>query len=730
MLKKLTLSGFKSFGKKTELVFNSKVTAIVGPNGSGKSNISDSFRWVLGEQAFKSIRGKRGEDFIYHGSGTLQRAGQAEVCVVFDNRTRRFNLDVDEIEIARKVFRDGANEYYLNRSKVRLKDIIEFLSQVGIGASSHHIISQGEADRFLLARPDERRVMIEDALGIKIYQYKKQESERKLDKTQANIKEVESVRRELAPHIKYLKKQVDKIDRARQLQDELLGLYRVHFKTEDRYIATEHSRLSASREPLAIRLNEVEEGIVKAEKETEAFEKGVWSDLELQIAQLQDRIAKEAKRKEESYRALGRIEGALASLVRAHTTQEAKTSVRVLISDIGDLDDTVATLLGEAKSEDDITRMRALLLRAGEVFKYFVSRYVEGAPAKEAGEQKEQEVQIKKEIAQHESEVASAVHTAEELERDRLALMQKLEQSKDTGRDARLMLVSLMGERGELVSRIEYLDREIALLDERESANKREIGDAHVLVGRGVFDSVDTLDEPFDVLNKEEHEHRFRKIERMKIQLEDLGGDSESTKKEYEQITERDQHLARELTDLATSAERLDQLIEELTKKLDMEFQHGVKKINDEFSRFFALLFGSGGAHLRFVRPQLTEEEEELGIEAKEGVEIDIDMPKKRVRSLQMLSGGERALTSLALLFAIAHVNPPPFMILDETDAALDEVNSKKYGDIVEDLAKNSQLIIITHNRETMAHAGILYGITMGGDGASKVLSLNFEEAE
>src|SRR4029079_7529838 len=123
------------------------------------------------------------------------------------------------------------------------------------------------------------------------------------------------------------------------------------------------------------------------------------------------------------------------------------------------------------------------------------------------------------------------------------------------------------------------------------------------------------------------------------------------------------------------------------------------------------------------------EESAEDDIEIEEGVEIQISLPHKRVKGLHMLSGGERALTSIALIFAMSQVTPPPFLILDETDAALDEANSRRYGDMLESLSKKSQLILITHNRETMSRAGVLYGVTVGSDGVSKLLSVKFEDA-
>jgi chromosome segregation protein len=190
-------------------------------------------------------------------------------------------------------------------------------------------------------------------------------------------------------------------------------------------------------------------------------------------------------------------------------------------------------------------------------------------------------------------------------------------------------------------------------------------------------------------------------------------------------------------------------LITELDQRLDHEFKSGIVKINSEFQKFFSLMFGGGKAELSVItesRRRKKSDAEDLGEllregqggaemsegveeQGPEGLEVTVSLPKKKVKSLMMLSGGERALTSIALLFAVSQVNPPPFIILDETDAALDEANSKKYGDMIENLSKHSQLILITHNRETMSRAGVLYGVTVGAEGASRLLSIAFEEA-
>jgi chromosome segregation protein len=148
-LTSIELSGFKSFARKTALEFSTSITSVVGPNGSGKSNIAESFRFVLGEQSMKSMRGRRGEDMIWNGSAAVPRGSRAGVKLVFDNSDRALNLDFDQVTLERVVHRDGVNEYLLNGSQVRLRDISELLAQANIGASGHHIISQGEADHIL-----------------------------------------------------------------------------------------------------------------------------------------------------------------------------------------------------------------------------------------------------------------------------------------------------------------------------------------------------------------------------------------------------------------------------------------------------------------------------------------------------------------------------------------------------------------------------------------------------
>ena len=274
-LKTLELHGFKSFAPKTVLQFENSIVAIVGPNGSGKSNVVEAVRFALGEQSMKSMRGKGGTDLIFKGSKNLSRASRASVAAYFDNQDKIFkladdagenlSLNYDTISIAREVYTDGVNKYILNGSEVRLKDIHGLLASVHIGSSGHHIISQGEADRILSAPARDRKAMVEDALGLRLYQYKIKESERKLERTTENMKEVTLLRRENAPHLKFLEKQVEKFERAKEMQSELGGLYNEYLRKEEIYLEGEKKNLESEHDKLARELTEINQKISAGE---------------------------------------------------------------------------------------------------------------------------------------------------------------------------------------------------------------------------------------------------------------------------------------------------------------------------------------------------------------------------------------------------------------------------------------------------------------------------------
>lgn len=740
-LKELTINGFKSFAKKGELEFSAPITAIVGPNGSGKSNIAESFRFVLGEQSVKSMRGKRGEDLIWGGSEKVSRGNRASVTVLFDNKSRTFALDFDEVKIERLVHRDGQNEYKINDSSVRLKDIHELLANANIGSTGHHIISQGEADRVLAAGPKERREMIEDALGLKVYQLKKQETERKLDKTRENIQQVESLRREALPHLKYLQKQVEKAERSLEVQKELRTKYAEYLKREDTYVAFRFDTLNKSRiEPLQ-KLEEIQDRLVTVKKILAETEVPI---VPTELTTSEEELKLASQKRQSAERELSKIEGQISFVERRlnHPTVKAvETSAFIPRQQFEKLISIIEINAEKALSKGGESVLERALNDLVHQLRTFLKH--EQGEVIDTSEADKSEL---KSLRDSFDEAESAVKEALEIEAEKRAIIEKLRglQATDTekNREAERELFSLLNERREIENNIATFDRELSILERDRLDFKQQLQEAVTLLGRGASDyyNFEILDDAGHKVSDEilvtedrgKQRSRQHELEKLKIRLEELGvGATEDLLKEYNDAKERDAFLAHELADLEASVNNLKELIVEMQTKLQEQFFVGLEKITKEFNTFFTLMFGGGSAALNMVAlKNRSDEGEEAGEEKiEEGVELQISLPNKRVKGLEMLSGGERALTSIALIFAMSQVNPPPFIILDETDAALDEANSRRYGDMIEALSKKSQLVLITHNRETMSRAGILYGITMGIDGVSKLLSVKFEEA-
>ena len=220
-LKKIEMYGFKSFADKVELKFDQPITGIVGPNGCGKSNISDAIRWVLGEQSTKNLRGKLMQDLIFNGTDTRKSMSYCEVSLFFDNTTRIFPIAMDEIIISRKLYRSNESEYLLNRNVVRLRDIVELLRGVGLGKEGYSIVGQGRMDAVLNARPEDRRAIFEEALGISTFRIKKVDTERKLEKTRGNMQNIMILVEELKHRLPELKRQSTNAKKYLAIYDEL-----------------------------------------------------------------------------------------------------------------------------------------------------------------------------------------------------------------------------------------------------------------------------------------------------------------------------------------------------------------------------------------------------------------------------------------------------------------------------------------------------------------------------
>src|SRR3990167_2219715 len=593
LLKSVELSGFKSFAKKSAFQFTSAISAIVGPNGSGKSNVAEAFRFVLGEQSIKSMRGKRGEDLIFNGGGDGSRVNRASVKVIFDNSKRLINIDFDEVVLERVVHRDNINEYFINSSPVRLRDIVELLAHAHIGASGHHIISQGEADRILGSSMKERREMIEDALGLKIYQYKRQESERKLEKTLSNLVQVESLRREVAPHLRFLKKQVEKLERIEQLKENLKVKALEYLKREEIYLSNEEKSIEGARKPLEDEFKTCGEELNSAK---EALEKSSGNDKKSdELISLEKKI-KEAREKSEGIiQKVGKLEGRIVAEEEILNKQKeialSSEHKTVPLVEVENLVKEAEGSIEEAEKAGGLETFKAVLFSLRQMLRSFIENKKGQTDSRiiQDTERKIQEFKHLKDEA--DNNLAGIKKIEEELYRQYESLRKEIETAKDSSRDAEKKMFEIMSRQKEISAELNVLRERTRRLTSESEEFKREIAEIAALAGREILEyksfSVDSSEE-----NRERQEERKREIEKFKIRLEDsglLGG--EDVMKEFKETSERDSFLEKEINDLRDSAESLKKLIVDLGEQLDREFKEGIEKINKEFQNLFALMF-------------------------------------------------------------------------------------------------------------------------------------------
>lgn len=265
-LKRLELQGFKSFADKTVLEFMPGITSVIGPNGSGKSNISDSIRWVLGEQSMKSLRGAKSQDLVFAGTQTRKSLGYAEASLVFDNEDGSLPIEFSEVTITRKIYRTGESSMYINKVQCRLKDVLELFMDTGIGKDGYSIIGQGKIDEILSDKSENRRHIFEEAAGIVKYRIRKEESEKKLERTKLNLLRINDILSEIEVNIEPLKEQAEKAKKFLDLREELkdievgLCIYNINkYKKELEKIIEDESSISTSCEQEELNLQEIKQ---------------------------------------------------------------------------------------------------------------------------------------------------------------------------------------------------------------------------------------------------------------------------------------------------------------------------------------------------------------------------------------------------------------------------------------------------------------------------------------
>ncbi len=304
-MKSLHMQGFKSFGDKTEMYFDKQIIGVVGPNGCGKSNIVDAIRWVMGEQSAKGLRGNEMSDIIFNGTTERKKASFSEVSLVFDNADKTAPhpyTDCAEVMITRRLYRSGESEYLINKVSVRLKDITDLFLGTGSSARAYSIVAQGKVDQVVLAKPEDRRLLLEEAAGIAKYKVRRQAAERKMDATKTNLDRVHDIVQELERSARSLERQVEKAEKFRALQaslrhlDERIIASKVaRFDHEAQITIQDLTKESAALETLTTALDSLEATIEALRLESLNLEKGSSSDYE-RLLKLKESFSEADKR--------------------------------------------------------------------------------------------------------------------------------------------------------------------------------------------------------------------------------------------------------------------------------------------------------------------------------------------------------------------------------------------------------------------------------------------------
>jgi chromosome segregation protein len=626
-VKSLEIFGFKSFAQKILLEFPHNITIIVGPNGSGKSNIVDAIKWVLGDQSLKSMRINDSRDVIFKN-----QQKSLNFCWV------RINFD-DEIVIERKIFRDGTSEYLVNGNPVKLKDLQLVLAKLKLSTKSLNIINQGSADIFLKSSPNQRYEMILEIIGIKEYEFKKQEALKKIEQTKENIKQVKIRLQEVRPQLKFFQKEKEKAEKIEKIKIELEELYNEYeiakffeYSKKIKEIESKINELEKQEEELKALLQRYEEGITKNQVSDEKLKE--LKDKELKILEEKNKI--------------------LSQIVKTKN---------VLSKDSSTLLSQILNKLKELLNFDDILKIKEEIKK--------IIKQIEGEKEEEKNDELDnlniELEKIREEIRKEENELR-----AQKIDREKYFYEFKEYQYK---------LIKVEEELEHLRSAYEFYSNEIKNIKKPNRMSFRKLEDLE------------------------------REIKEKELILNSLGSVDEETLKEYERVKNKVEKLENDLLDLEKALGNLNYFVEQIDEKIKNEFSKKMKEINENLNYYFSLIFEGG--RIKLLWKNTTKE-----------IDVLIQLPGKKTSNVDSLSGGEKALTSIAIVCSLIKTLKPIFVILDEIDASLDENNALKFARLIKELSDSTQFIIVSHNRAVMEIAQSLYGVSLSQDGSSRVISL------
>jgi chromosome segregation protein len=731
-LKKIEITGFKSFYKKIEIIFPKPIangfgiTVLVGPNGSGKSNVCDALKWGLGMQSKKGFRSKKGKDVLFLGNKIRRSLSSARVLLHFDNSDKKIPLAISEVIITRKIYASGENEYFINNSKVQLKEILQLLGEVGLGEQNYAVVDQGMADRLLFLNPIERRNILEEAAKVKNFIIKKNDGFKKINKTLINLAEIRVVMRELQPKLHYLEKE------ARKKKDEL-KLKKEFEKKATIYFGSLYQKLKSKKETLNKNKTAIYNQQKLIDKEIQHLNSSIrkpkdnLKNLE-QIENYEKKLQIIQNKLFDLSKKISIIEGQTQVLTeqekKAKIIKKEETDVFYIKKKLTDLIKNIDILFKKDDyHKNDLLSLKSTVLKLKKEIENGVCVKTKTKLTDAFSEK----------IKKNKTEIKNLEKTYQKLTNQKSLINQKIlnikkeeQQDKYKYHQSKEKLENLRYDKESLKDQINEFDVALAKLEVKEEDLKNKtIQNLRIIPEKIKFKKQEDLD-----LSKLE----FR-LDTIKQKINISESIDPSIIDEYEKTFKKAAYYKKETKDLTKTIKSLKKINNELELKINKRFSKTLLKINKNFTKYFRMLFDQGTAEL--VKFDLTEEMNQSdnnfdiassNTSSRIGIDVKIKIPNKKVNNLEMLSGGEKTLTSLALLFAMIKSSCPPFVILDEVDAALDERNSALIAQIIQSISKKTQILIITHNQKIMQKAQVLYGVLMQKDGVSKLLSVDLNK--
>ena len=724
-LKHIKLSGFKSFVDPTKISFPTNMVGVVGPNGCGKSNVIDAIRWVLGELSAKNLRGESMVDVIFNGSENRKASGQCSIELLFDNSSAKIGgeyASFNEVSIKRVMTRDAQSNYFINNTKCRRKDVQDIFLGTGLGPSSYAIIEQGMVSKLVSAKPDELRTHIEEAAGVSKYRERRRETESRIKRTKENLSRVKDIRDEIGRLIKRLENQAKAAEKYKVLKEEKSKVEldtAIIFSLEAKNNRDDlQKKLDSLNRDLKVKNAEsdtIQSQIDQYRTENESVlseydsaQKNFYSigaEIAKREANLQNINKTENETKFKLEKARENLEKAKESEKNFDELSPSEKAMHLL--------NNIIDILKKHNIQND-----SIFDKANELKQLLVSILnIASAQSKSLTE----------EYISRESDLTEQINEAE---KSKKLIQEEMQGFVSESSEAESILIKLRQKQSKFNEDLRELEnkKSIVELDIKSLSEK----------GTNIRLELKTYEINLDNSNKKIHaaginlnEINFEEYQDLTIsELEDKLADIESkivrlgainlaAPEEIEEESKRKEELDKQYDDLMEALEKLTGAIKKIDNETKTIFKDSFDAVNIKLKEVFPKLFGGGVAELA-----LTDDDP-----LHAGVILMARPPGKKNSSISQLSGGEKALTALALVFAIFDLNPAPFCLLDEVDAPLDDLNTLRFINMVEEMSKSVQFIFITHNKVSMERSDYLMGVTMQEAGVSRMVSVDVNQA-